>query len=85
VGDVDVDVVVDVVDVVGGAPEADCMTNPQPCDGSFRESGTETGVSAGADVVVVEGEVVVVVGFVVETDDVVVDVVRDETVVDVVG
>jgi hypothetical protein len=80
----DVVVVVVVVDVGGGASEAGCMTNPQPCDGSLRESGTETGVSAGEDVVVVEGVVVVVVGPVVETDDVVVDVVGDETVVDVV-
>ena len=86
VGDVDdVGAVVDVVDDVGGASEAGCMTNPQPCEGSFRESGIETGVSSGEEVVVVEGDVVVVVGLVVETDDVVADVVGDETVVNVVG
>ncbi|HEV3267543.1 MAG TPA: hypothetical protein VGZ68_04010 [Acidimicrobiales bacterium] len=87
VGEIDAgrvdDDVVDVVDGGGFGLAPDCITNPQPRDGSLSESGTETSVCAGVDVAVVGG-VVVVVGPDVEEEEEVVDVVETVTVVVVV-
>ena len=85
--DVDVDigvVVVEVADevsvvVVDVVAESGVIANPQPCDGSFNASGSETGDWDGVEV---DGGEVVVVVLVLEPDGLVAVVVVDDVVVE---